>query len=182
MGKANVSTAKPKIGGAVYMAPAGTSVPTDASTALATGFISLGYISEDGLQNSNGPESSEVKAWGGDVVIKEATGRNDEFNFTLLEVMDPNVLKLVYGEDNVSGTLATGIAVEVGNHDLEQHAFVVEMIGKGGALHRICIPDAKVTAVGDVSYTDSNASGYAVTISADADTDGNTHYEYWKKS
>lgn len=42
--EANVTTAKPKIGGAVYSAPLGTALPTDATTKLDDAFKALGYI------------------------------------------------------------------------------------------------------------------------------------------
>ena len=45
----NVSFGKPKVTGGFYYAPAGTPVPTDATTALNNKFVSVGYISEDGL-------------------------------------------------------------------------------------------------------------------------------------
>ena len=181
MGKDNVSAAKPKVGGAVYIAPAGTAIPTDATTALNTAFKSLGYISEDGLTNSNSPEVGEVKAWGGDVVLTPNNSRKDTFQFTLLESIDVNVLKLAYGSDNVSGTLATGIAVHVGPEEGEEHAMVVEMIGKGGVLHRICVASCVLTALGEVSYKDANAVGYNVTLTASADASGFTHHEYYKE-
>ena len=40
----NVTQAKPKVGGAVHYAPIGTTLPTDATTALDPTFKSLGYI------------------------------------------------------------------------------------------------------------------------------------------
>ena len=43
----NVTTGKPKTGGAVFRAPLGTALPTDAKTALDEAFKNLGYCSED---------------------------------------------------------------------------------------------------------------------------------------
>ena len=55
------------------------------------------------------------------------------------------------------------------------------MVLKGGILKRVVIPSAKITELGDISYTDEDAIGYEVTLTATPDEDGNTHYEYIKK-
>lgn len=178
MDAANVSAAKPKIAGSIYAAPVGTALPKDATTALNSAFNSLGYISEDGIVNSNSPEKETVKAWGGDTVLSTQTAKPDTFKFTLIECMNVEVLRTVYGSSNVSGTLEAGITVKANSEEQPPLAWVIDMILKGGILKRVTIPSASVQEVGDIEYKDTGAIGYETTINAEPDTDGNTHYEY----
>lgn len=177
---ANVTAGKPKLGGAIYRAPIGTALPTDTSTALNAAFKQLGYVSDDGLTNSNNAEYEDIKAWGGDIVLSTQTEKADTFQFTLLEVLNTDVLSAVYNSANVTGTLATGITVKANSTEAEEAEWVVEMVLRNGTLKRIVIPRAKITELGDITYTDDDATGYEVTITAYPDNTGNTHYEYIK--
>lgn len=172
-----VTYGKPKIGGAVSVAPLGTELPTDALTELSLEFSNLGYISEDGLTNENSPETENIKAWGGDVVLVTQTDKEDTFGFKLIEALNVAVLKFIYGADNVSGDIDTGIKVKANAKELEPVSIVVDMVVQS-ALKRIVIPNAKITEVAEIEYKDDDAVGYDVTVQAVPNTDGDTHEEY----
>ena len=174
----NVTTGKPKIGGAIHRAPVGTTLPKDAKADLDPAFKELGYVSEDGLTNANSPDTDKVKAWGGDTVLTVQKGKDDDFKATFIEAKNVEVLKMVYGDENVSGDLETGITVKANAKEAESYAYVVDLILRDNALKRIVIPSAKVTEIGDVTYSDDDAVGYETTLNASPDADGNTHYEY----
>lgn len=176
----NVSAGKPKTTGAIYYAAVGTTLPTAADTALNPAFGCVGYISDAGVTNSNTRTNTEVKAWGGAVVLNTQTERKDTFKYKMIEVLNTLVLKAVHGDTNVTGTLATGIAVSVNAKELENHSWVIDQIMTDGVLARTVIPTAKITEIADIVYNDTEPVGYEVTLAAEEDSSGNFHYEYYK--
>lgn len=174
----NVSTGKPNISGAIFRAPLGTTLPTDATSALDAAFVCLGYASEDGLSNSNEMDVSAIKAWGGMIVYRSLTELTDEFKTTLIESKSVDVLKAVYGSDNVSTTAAGDTKVVIKSEDPEEAVWVFDLALRGGKAKRIVIPDGAITARDEITYNDSDPIGYGITISAYPDADGKTHEEY----
>lgn len=178
----NVTAGKPKIGGAVYRAPIGTALPTTADATLNEAFLCLGYCSDAGVTNTLTINSNATNAWGGDPVLNVQTSKTDEWGLTLIEALNIDVLKVAFGDSNVSGALATGITVSVNATEQAAAEYVIDMIMTNGAKKRVVLPNAKVTAIGTITYNDSDPVGYETTLSALADASGNTHYEYIKSA
>lgn len=179
---ANVSTGKPKITGGIYRAPLGTTLPTDASTALANAYIPLGYISDDGVVKNLALENADFYDWGGDPVLSEQTSKKETWTFNMIEALNKTTYEVIYGETNVSGTLATGISVSSNGKDTGEYVYVIEQSLRGGAMQRTVIPVGKITEVGDITYKRGELIKYPVKVSGLADASGNTSYEYIKKS
>lgn len=173
-----VTASKPKKGGSAFRAPIGTKLPVSATEALDPAFKSLGYFSDNGLTNANSPTTEKLKAWGGDTVLNFQTEKPDTFKFNMIEALNVNVLKSVYGDDNVTGDLTTGIHIRANSDEQKEYAWVFDMILKGSVAKRIVVPCASVTDVGEIVYADNKAVGYDTTISAVPDEGGDTHHEY----
>lgn len=174
----NVSTGAPRISGAVFVAPIGTTLPTDAKTQLSSEYRELGYVSDAGLVNSNSPSTTDIKEWGGAVVASALTEKPDNFKFKLLEILSLDVLKTVYGSANVTQDSTGKITVKAKAEDPENMIWVFDMIMAGKKLKRIIVSDGKITSVGDIEYVKSNAVGFDLTIAAYPDSANSTHTEY----
>ena len=78
----------------------------------------------------------------------------------------------------MTGTLQTGITIKANNNVQDTFIEVIDMVLRNGVVKRIVIPNASVTEVGDITYSDADAVGYETTVSGAPDAQGNTHYEY----
>ena len=85
---------------------------------------------------------------------------------------------MVYGDDNVSGSLEEGISVKANSEELEAASYVIDLALRDKAIKRIVIPNAKISEVGDTVYSDSDAVGFETTLSCMPGDDGDTHKEY----
>lgn len=183
MERLNVTPGKPRVNGAIFRAPAGTPVPTDAISQLDTAFKELGYVNDQGVKNANTAEKNKVYAWGGSAVMNSTTQKPDDWTFTLIEALNPNVLKTVYGDNNVIVSEdEKQISVMATAEDLEECIFVIDMALTNNALKRIVIPKAELGNVAEIAYVDNQPIGYNITVSAYYDAAGKSHYEYIQKA
>jgi len=96
----------------------------------------------------------------------------------MLGIMDPDALKVIYGDTNVTGTLTNGITAKTTLTDRGNYSYVIEEVLNGNVPMRTVIPSAKVSDMDDITHKDDEAIKLGVTLSAAADSDGVTNYKY----
>ena len=180
----NISTGKPKAGAYMWAAPLSTAnltIPTDATTALPSGFVCLGYVSEDGVQQAIDKSSKDVVDWHGDVVDTVDGTRTETTTFTLIETNEAS-LKQYYGEANVIVN-STSHKIEKIKHNgnsNEMYCYVWETVLKNGDIRRSVVPKGKVSDIGDVTYKSDDIIAYQLTIKQfPCDSEGNTGFDYY---
>ncbi len=178
----NVVFSKPKATGTVWSAPEGTTLPTDATTALDAAFKSLGYISEDGVTEAHSLTSETVKDYGKTAVLIIDGGDDTTLEFTPLEYTNPEVQKNLFGTDNVAvdedGALQ---GVKVSDDSKEVKPYVLEHVLSNGIIERDVVPRGKVTNIDTNTYSAGAALGPKVTVTPLADDNGVKIYKYFAK-
>lgn len=178
----NVVAGRPLATGGVLLGPLGTALPTTASTAPNGALLAAGYIGDDGLTQMVGRDTTDIKAWGNDLVKVVQTSHDVSYQFTFIESLNSTVLQAVFGTANVTTTPATSStgtlrSVKLTSDQLPHMAWVFEM-KDGLARVRIVVPDGQITEQGDITYSDGDVIGYQVTVKAFADASGSKSYMY----
>lgn len=157
----NVSSA---LTGAVYYAPLGTVAPADPVAPWGTGWVDLGYVSEDGLVEAESRDWEEIKAWQNRAIVRRLLTDNETtFAFTLIENTKA-ALELRHAGSTMSTT--TGVhTLEVMVPQEAFYAWGFDIID-GDEHHRITVPKGSVTEVEDITYANGEAIGYGFTVAA----------------
>jgi hypothetical protein len=151
--------------GAVYFAPSATAIPNDAYEALNVAFLDVGYISEEGVTETQGTETNDITAWqNGAVVRRVQTSHVLSYQFTMIET-NPNSMELYYGN------YALGVSQILGDVQ-DRRRFVLDVVD-GTDNIRTVIPDGQVTEFGDIVYVNGDAIGRQVTVTAYPETSTN---------
>lgn len=181
MDKKNVTVGMRRSLGGVFRAVAGTSLPNDASTALASAFKDQGYIGEDGITKSHETETTEIKDMNGVTVREIKTSGKSVFKFKALEVLNIETLKSVYGSSNVSGALSTGITVlDKPCEEPEESVWAIDLVTSEKDLVRYVIPRGLITDLGDEVIKSSEGWAFDITLTCLPDDTDVSVYEYIK--
>ena len=87
----NVTAGKPKTSGAVFSAPIGTTLPTNATGTLDAAFKDLGFVSSDGVTRSISKSTTTIKEWGNGTVLITEDEKNVQVKLKLIEYLNPDV-------------------------------------------------------------------------------------------
>jgi hypothetical protein len=156
--------------GSVSIAPVGTTLPTDAETALDTAFKDLGYISEDGVTFTPSIETDGLPAWQSLAPIRIfLTAYTIEVAFECLQ-WNADTLPLFFGggefTDAGDGTW-TYLLPKPG--ELRELTLVID--GQDGdRTYRIVLDRVMLSDAGDLTFLRSDAAKLPVTVTALAGT------------
>lgn len=172
-----VSLGKFKVGGYAYWAPAGTTLPTDSTTALPDAYKLLGYLSEDGLTITTDTDTTEVKDANGQTVMKVIASYAESYQFSMLEVLRVEAAKLRYNEDAVTGS---DKSMTIKHQMPSDNGFVLvfEIAMTGNVKDRLVIGNGTRAEFGDRQVHAGDAQVYDVTVSANDMGNGVTAIEY----
>ena len=163
--------------GAIFVAPKGTTLPTNATTALTNAFKLLGFTSDAGVTISESTSKNDLRAWEGrTVVASPVTEYTENVAFMPIQCND-DVAKLIWGDDNVA--VGTGGSLTVKHHGktMEPVCIVIETTPRTGIVKRYC-GTFQLTERGEHVMDGTQVEGRQLTFTAIADSSGYTMYEY----
>lgn len=176
---ARVGVGGAKVTGAIFVAPANTALPADATTALDSGFVCIGYTSSDGITLSESGSSNDVRAWEGQSIVYTTQSEyTEQIQITPIQI-DGDAYRLVYGDAAVEVDADTGaIHIQHSAATPEAKACVIEMVPRAGVIHRITAI-IQPASRDSVTYNGRDVSGRRTTFTCLGDANGYTMHEYY---
>lgn len=176
----NVFAAMPRATGALLRGPKGATLPTSARTDITelTDLVDQGFIGEDGFTQSESRDTDKKKAFGGTVVKVLQTDYSLTIQFAFMESTNAEVLKSIYGPQNVTVRPDGEIVVKKNKIQSPHWSWVIDVID-GAALNRTCIADGQITEVDDIVKVHSDTIMYTVTMECFEDANGDNLTEYF---
>ena len=174
----NVSVGKGVSGGYMFVAPAGTALPTDYTTTLAATYLNVGYLGDDGIVFSDSSSNDSFYDLNGDSIESSASEIEKTFTVTLREIKKDS-LALIYGTANVTDAEGKLTVHDKGPNDAS-YVVVFELRLKNGRKWRRVVPNCKLGELGDMTVVSTELVGREITMSALKDaTSGDYYIDYY---
>lgn len=162
--------------GAIWVAPKGTTLPTDASTTLANDWKLLGFTSDAGVQISESSSNNAIRAWEGRTEVYNVRTEYTESVAFMPIQCNSDVATLMWGADAVTATSSALIAKHHGQ-TLEPVCVVIETVPRTGIVKRYT-GTFQLTERGSQTLDGTQVDGRTLTFNAVPDSGGYTMYEY----
>ena len=176
MDAGQVTVGSAKATGAIWVAPKGTTLPTNATTALPSTWKLLGFTSDAGVQISESSNSQDIVAWEERTVVYTVrTEYKETVTFTPIQ-SNSDVAALIWGSDNVvvsSGNITT----KHHGQTLEPVCIVIETTPRVGIVKRYC-GTFQLTERGEQVMNGTQIDARTLSFQSLADANGVTLYEY----
>ena len=171
---AEISTAVAAITGLLRWSPSlATALPTNSTTALASAYVNLGYVGEDGVAPAREISLDPVRDSNGAKLLDIQTEFSKTYTATLLQVRNPDLNKAIFGASNVTTTAADATfgnrlaVIDVGL--LSTPGILVLDSRYGAGRHRRVMPYVQITSVEEAALVGRSVRSFAITFSLSPD-------------
>lgn len=170
----NVSYGKFLSGGYFFLAPAGTTLPTDNTTPLDAAFLNMGFLGDDGVNFSDSSSTETAYDANGDSIATSQGEIEKTFTVTFREIKKDS-LAVLYGSANV--TDADGkLTVHDKGPNSATYVGVFEIRLKDGRKWRRVVPQCQPGELGDQTIVYNELVGRELTMAALLDSTSGSYY------
>jgi hypothetical protein len=157
--------------GAIYVAPVATPLPTTSTATLNAAFVSLGYISEDGVSETYDDSVTDIVAWQSAQVVRATTSESSaSLSWTMIET-NRRVLE-VFHRGSTMETSGANHTLSVKPIQASPRSWILDVID-GLQIIRIVVGLGEIVERGEVMYRNGEAVAYPVTMRCYPDANNN---------
>ncbi len=161
------------ITGAVRLAPFGTTLPTDAVTALAAAYIDLGYISEEGVSLGVDDSVENKFAWQSATLIRSIRSSSvTSLNFAMIEQKGFNLEFWFPGSQVTEDTPGVAYSIDIVPPVTQKRVVVLDIVDDTKSF-RWAFGNAELVSRGEIPISNQDLVMFPVTMNFYPDDNGN---------
>lgn len=181
---AEIAVSRSAVTGAIFWAPEGTALPTDATTVLAGAYQNLGYVGADGITPARDVTTDPVTDMNGDEILQLQTGFSKAYSAPMLQTRNEYLNNAIFGDENVTVTPADATRGKrltvLDKGVVSPRGVMVIELGDGGTgkERRVC-PVARIITAEEGALVGTAVQTFTLTYSLSKDSSGVYDYKYY---